>query len=206
MVLHYILALLAGTAVKAVDWLEDDIKSRSFARYALAVVYGTLIGYVISTSSFGVIFLAALVGQVFARKVDTVSHRVGLFVAAASLLWLGFPPLDIGLFAIFVFLAFMDEMDYIGRLRFLEDWRLFLKLGALVPAIAGVWDYFIGVMAFDIGYEGFRWAAGRLAPIGPSVRPGMPQPEGPQPSGKPAPEETAPKPVEKTRKKARKKR
>lgn len=158
--LTYALAFLAGIIVKAVDWLDDVKKSTRPAKYILSLLYGLLLGYIIGTSTFSVIFLAALVAQVFARKVDTTAHRMGFVTAALSLIYFGFPVFDIWLFLIFLFLAFLDEIDYIGWLRPITEYRPFLKVGALIPAISGVWDCFIGIMAFDIGYELFKIVIG----------------------------------------------
>ncbi len=158
MLLQYALAFLSGILVKSVDWLDDVKKSKSPARFVLAIAYGLLLGYVIGTSSFSAIFIAAIAGQILARKVDTAAHRLGVAIAALSLILFGFPTFDVWLFLVFLFLAFMDEMDYVGRLRPLNTFRPFLKAGALIPALLGVWDYFIGIIAFDAGYELFRLA------------------------------------------------
>ncbi|MFH0885369.1 MAG: hypothetical protein V1861_06695 [Candidatus Micrarchaeota archaeon] len=151
--LEYIIAFISGALVKTVDWLDDTKKSKSPVKYLLGALYGLLIGYLIGRASFSLIFLAALAAQVFARKVDTTAHKLGFLVAAVSLLYFSFPTIDAGLFILFLALAFLDEMDYIGKLRWVAEYRPFLKIGALLPAIFGVWDYFFGIIVFDIGYE-----------------------------------------------------
>jgi len=148
-----LLALIAGFLVKLVDWLDDDAKSRHPVKFLFALIYGAIIGYLISVASFGMLFLAALVGQVFARKVDTLAHRVGFLVAALSMLCLGIPVFDALPFVVFLVAAFLDEADYVGKLRPLNDWRPFLKLTPLLFVVVGRWDYFAGIIAFDIGYE-----------------------------------------------------
>ncbi|MEW6035186.1 MAG: hypothetical protein AB1529_01105 [Candidatus Micrarchaeota archaeon] len=157
--LEYALAFIAGALVKLVDWMDDERKTSLARKLPLALAYGLIIGYLISSSTFSVLFLAALLAQVFARKVDTPAHRAGFLVAGLSLVYFGFPQLDLLLLAIFLVLAFLDELDYIGRYRWITETRPFLKLGALVPAIVGIWDFFIAIAAFDIGYE----LAGRAA-------------------------------------------
>jgi len=152
--LEYIIAIISGALVKTVDWLDDTKKSKSPVKYLLGALYGLLIGYLIGRASFSLIFLAALAAQVFARKVDTTAHKIGFLVAAISLLWFSFPTIDGGLFILFLALAFLDEIDYIGKLRPINEYRPFLKLGALLPGIMfGRWDYFFGIIIFDIGYE-----------------------------------------------------
>jgi len=151
-ILPFVLAFIAGFLVKWVDWLDDEAKSRGSAKYAIAVAYGILIGYIIGASSFSVLFLAALVAQVFAKKVDTTAHRVGFIIAAVAILFFGFPYIDVGLFAFFLLLAFLDDADYLGWLRPLAEYRPFLKVGAFIMLATGRWDYFAAIMLFDIGY------------------------------------------------------
>ncbi|MEW6749299.1 MAG: hypothetical protein AB1295_06350 [Candidatus Micrarchaeota archaeon] len=159
----YLLAFVAGLFVKIVDWLDDDLKSKHPIKYALAIAYGILLGYLIAMAPFAALFLAALIAQVFARKVDTLAHRLGFTLAALSLIYFGFPSLDLALVTAFLFLAFLDEIDFVGKLRPLNDWRPFLKLGALAPAIIGNWSYFAGIISFDVGYHIVGWAGERFA-------------------------------------------
>ncbi|MCI0504328.1 hypothetical protein L0Y65_06505 [Candidatus Micrarchaeota archaeon] len=151
--LQFLLAFIAGALVKTVDWLDDTKKSRNPIKYVLAILYGVAIGYLISVPQLSAIFIAALAAQVFARKVDTAAHRLGFLVAALSLLVFSFPTIDPLLFFFFLIMAVLDEMDYIGRFRPLVEYRPFLKIGALLPVVWGVWDYVFGILVFDIGYE-----------------------------------------------------
>jgi len=155
------LAFLAGVLVKTVDWLDDDLKSKTPIKFVLALAYGLLVGYLISASSFSMIFLAALVAQVFARKIDTDAHRLGFLLAAVSMISFGLPEFDFPLFLFFLVLAFLDEVEYFVWFGPLAEYRPFLKLGALVPAVWGVWDYFAGIIAFDAGYLLFAFFVSR---------------------------------------------
>jgi hypothetical protein len=152
LILALVLAFFAGIAVKAVDWIDDEKKGKYIIKWPLAIIYGGIIGLLISQASFSTIFLAALFAQVFARKIDTHTHVLGFGFALLSLFYLGFPFLDIGLFGFFILLAFMDETKYFGRLKGIIEYRPFLKLGALVMLAFGRFDYFLGIMLFDIGY------------------------------------------------------
>jgi hypothetical protein len=169
-ILPFVLAFIAGILVKWVDWLDDEKKSKSPVKYAVAAAYGVLIGYIIGASSFSVLFLAALVAQVFAKKVDTTAHRVGFIISAMAILFFGFPSIDLGLFAFFLLLAFLDDADYIGWLRPLAEYRPFLKAGAFILLITsiwnpvGKWDYFAGIMLFDIGYLLFQVLVRKFSP------------------------------------------
>lgn len=152
LVLALALAFLAGIAVKAVDWIDDEQKGKHIVKWPLAVIYGALIGLLISQASFSTIFLAALFAQVFAQKIDTHTHVLGFAVAVLSLVYLGFPSVDIYIFGFFILLAFMDEMSYFGRMHWIMEYRPFLKVGALLLLFMGRIDYFLGIVAFDAAY------------------------------------------------------
>ncbi len=158
LIVAVIAAFLSGFAVKIVDWIDDERKKKTpdSIRYAIAIIYGLLIGYVIGNATFAMIFLAALIAQVFAKKIDTKAHQLGFLVAAISLFWFGFPELDLPLFVFFAALAFLDEIDFLGKLHPITEYRLLLKIAALVPLAMGRIDYFIGIIAFDLGYLGFQ--------------------------------------------------
>ncbi|MFH1785599.1 MAG: hypothetical protein ABH842_04165 [Candidatus Micrarchaeota archaeon] len=149
------LAFLAGLLVKVVDWMEDDRKTSIWHKIPLAFAYGILVGFVTSSASFGLLFLGALLAQILARKIDTFTHRFGFLVTICALVVFGFPQIE-GIWLIyFMVLAFLDEQDYIGRLRPLVKYRPFLKVGSAILIIIGRWDYFLGIIIFDIGYELF---------------------------------------------------
>jgi len=158
----FVLAFFAGLLVKSVDWIDDELKGRYLIKWPLAIIYGGIIGYLISQASFSTIFLSALFAQVFARKIDTHTHVLGFGFALLSLFYLGFPALDITLFIYFALLAFLDELEMGGRYEFIADYRPFLKIGSLAPIVFGRIDYFLAIMAFDIGYMIFGWLANRV--------------------------------------------
>ncbi|MFH0737189.1 MAG: hypothetical protein V1827_00970 [Candidatus Micrarchaeota archaeon] len=166
------LAFFAGLLVKIVDWLDDVRKAPLWVKIPPAMVYGVLIGYLIASAPFSVIFLAALLAQVFARKVDTHAHRIGFVIAALSLIYLGFPSFDLVLLGAFLLLAFLDEIDFVGFLRPLNDLRPFLKIGALAPAVVGNWSYFAGIISFDIGYLLVAKIIEEPQKSGPAPKPG----------------------------------
>lgn len=156
--LAYILAFVSGFLVKAVDWIEDDLKKPLKMRWLFAIMAGVFIGYIISASTFASIFLAALFAQVFARKVDKASHAATVLSAAAAFVMLGInPSFDIAYFLIFLIPAFLDELEFTGKWMFITEYRLFLGIAAALFGIfIGRWDFLIGILSFDIGYLGFR--------------------------------------------------
>ncbi|HID72616.1 TPA: hypothetical protein EYP38_01630 [Candidatus Micrarchaeota archaeon] len=158
----FAVALVAGFLVKIVDWIDDDKKGKNPIKWPLAVIYGLLIGYLIGTASFSVLFLAAVVAQVFAKKIDTRAHMLGIAATAISMLYFGLQPIPLNFFAYFLILAFLDEADFIGRLRPLEKYRLVLKVGAAMMILVGRWDFFIAILSFDFGYELFDYLQKRI--------------------------------------------
>jgi hypothetical protein len=87
-----------------------------------------------------------------------------------ALLFFGFPYIDLGLFAFFLLLAFLDDADYIGRFRPLAEYRPFLPAGALCMLVFGRWDYFAGIALFDIGYLLFPVLAPKIKPAASKPR------------------------------------
>jgi hypothetical protein len=173
LVIGALIAFLAGFLVKAVDWMDDERKTSLAFKLPLSLCYGVLIGYLIGNAAFSVLFLAALIAQVFARKIDTTAHRAGFVIAILSLFFFGFPGIDIPFFAFFLILAFLDEADLLGKLHPLTEYRAFLKLGSLAIGLLTMrWEYFIGIMAFDIGYMLFGYASGKSRPSGKPSQPG----------------------------------
>jgi len=152
MLFHYVLAFIAGFFVKWVDWIEDDKKGRGFLKFPLAVIYGVLLGYLISQASFSALFIAALIAQVFARKIDNIAHVTGFFAAIVTLLYFGLPVLSFSYFFFFLILAFLDEMKYPGRYALISKWRLFLKVGAIAIILLGRYDFALAILLFDAGY------------------------------------------------------
>jgi hypothetical protein len=150
--IFYVLAFVAGVLVKAVDWIDDEKDKKNKIKYLLAILYGLLIGYLISAAPFSTLFLAALVAQAVARKIDTAAHMIGFSSALLSLFLFGFPSIEMIHFALFFVLAFIDELKFPQPYEWLTEWRVFLKLGAAVFIIAARVDYLISIMAFDIGY------------------------------------------------------
>lgn len=169
--LFYVLSFLAGFLVKAVDWLDDERKSKNAIKYLLAIIYGLTIGYLISTAPFSALFLGALVAQLFARKIDTPAHMLGGAISLISLFFFGFPQIALASFALFFVLAYIDELNFpklfeqhpsvqklievsktSRQFEWITKWRVLLKLGGAIFLIFGRWDYLLAILLFDGGY------------------------------------------------------
>lgn len=150
--IHFVLAFLAGFFVKWVDWIEDDKKGKGLLKFPLAIIYGVLIGYLISQASFSALFLGGLIAQVFARKIDNIAHVTGFIASMAAMLYFGLPTIALSFLFYFMILAFLDEQNYIGRYKMITQWRLFMKVGSLALILIGRYDYAIAILLFDGGY------------------------------------------------------
>ena len=149
---EFILAFLSGALVKIVDELDDR---KNKVVYLFALVYGAAIGYIISSSSFSMLFLGALLAQLIAKKIDKPSHTVGFLFAICSMVYLGLPRFEFLNLGIFLVLAFLDEQVFrkpLAALNSLSHYRAFLKIGALFFALFGRVDYLIAILLFDGAY------------------------------------------------------
>ncbi len=157
--LPYAAALAAGALVKFVDQIEDaGKKTTAPLRYVPALAYGLLIGYSISFATFSTLWLAVLLAQFAAGKIDRASHFLGFFTALAFAVVFGifeFTMLD---FFAFLAIGFMDELQLFGGA--LRGYRPFLKLATLVYGLFFRWDYFIAIMLFDSTY----YVVGKIFP------------------------------------------
>lgn len=153
----FFLSFLSGSLVK----LADDIEDRKIkigrglmtqGAWLIAIIYGLVIGYIISQASFSMLFLAALFAQALAGKLDQKSHILGFLIAIISAAYFGLPTLEQIPFAIFLIAAYLDELTLFGKWKTFTDYRLFLKIAALAFIVIGRLDYFISIIAFDMGY------------------------------------------------------
>ncbi len=168
--LYSLLSLVSGSLVKVADFLEDDLKSNASIRFAIPCLYGLFIGFLIAYAPFSTIFLAALIAQLIAGKIDNMSHRIGFGIALISLFFFGIPSIETGYLLAFVILAFLDESELPEVLSMFREHRLFLPAGALVLIAAGVWDYAIGIILFDIGYRIAGFLLGRFITLKKSAK------------------------------------
>ncbi|MDD5023247.1 MAG: hypothetical protein PHU63_03700 [Candidatus ainarchaeum sp.] len=155
------LSFLAGTIVKTVDHIEDEEKKKHIIRFPLAIIYGILIGYLISQSPFSMIFLAAVFTQIIMKKVDNISHKLGYFAMILSLIYFGFPEFVLFPFMVFLIFSSLDELDKIifwNKPKWIQDFRPFLELSAIPFLLMGQWQYLTGILSFDLGYISSNFA------------------------------------------------
>ncbi len=157
-------AFVTGILIKIVDQFEDK-KTKLFrnANTLLGTAYGFLTAYVMLKSGLVAnLWMAAVLGNVLAGKIDAAGHRIGIFSMLVILSFLGFPKFDAYLLAIFVVAAYLDEFltelakrskiknEFIARMA---PYRLLLKAAAFAASIyTGQWVIFASILLFDIGY------------------------------------------------------
>ena len=147
---YFLLAFISGALVKIVDELSD--KRNKLAAYLFGAAYGIVIGHLISSASFSMLFLGALIAQVVARKIDKGSHMLGFLFAIMATAYFGVPNLEVFPLLVFFALAFLDEQEFKGFLGKITEYRVFLKLGALTFVLFGRVDYLVSVLLFDAAY------------------------------------------------------
>ncbi len=153
-----ILTFITGLVIKYADDLEDlkrNINKRSYA-LVLAIIWGSILGYLMSQAPYSTILIAAVFAMVIMRKIDTPSHILGILISIAIAIMFGLPYLDIWIFATFVLFACIDEWDdfiFFDKPDFVKDFRPFLEIGAIIVGLATWnWIYLLGILSFDIGY------------------------------------------------------
>lgn len=160
---YILLAFLAGILVKIVDYIEDNRRGKNPLKWPAAILYGFLIGHLISLAPFSMVFLAAVVSQVLARKVDTKAHVLAFIVVIFSLLYFGLPELVVLPFVAFLLFSSLDELDHLifwKKPVWVQEFRPFLELATIPFLFLGQWYFLAGIVAFDVGYISTRFLSG----------------------------------------------
>lgn len=157
-------AFVTGIIVKLVDQAEDR-KIRLFrnANALLGIAYGFLIAYVMLKSDLVAnLWMAAVLGNVLAGKIDAPGHRTGIFSMLFALAVLGFPEFNPYLLAVFALAAYLDEFlpALAKKIKIknktavrMASYRLLLEAAAFaVSFLSGQWVLFASILLFDLGY------------------------------------------------------
>jgi hypothetical protein len=154
---------LTGVLTKLADLIADDgLEMRRVFSYAIGVVYGILIAYILATHPLlAPIGLAAVLAVLLTKKIDMKPHNIGI---ASMFLFLGiwgFPKIDVVMISIFLASGLIDEIgnDKVdeGKMRGIPrkvfEYRLVFEITAfLVSLFTGEWIIFLGMLSFDVGY------------------------------------------------------
>lgn len=154
---------LSGFFMKLSDD-EYDEKSNKL----LAIILGLLCGLFTALASFSnadaaCIFIAILLGNIIAFKVDGTHHLATMAIFVVLLVILGFPAINFFALAICMIGAIIDEWGndnkrIYSKSKFFEyffDYRFTLKVFILILAICGVFNFwtFIFFICFELAYE-----------------------------------------------------
>ncbi len=151
--LDILAAIVAGGAIKHVDYLEDKKKGKGILKWPLGILAGLCMGYILAFSPAAILFVGIIAAQVLMGKIDKPVHGLAVGLAAAVPFFLGMGWANTVLLLPFFVVAVIDEVELAGILKPMRDYRLWLKGTTLaVGAISGVWSYFVILMAFDLAY------------------------------------------------------
>ncbi|MDP2718028.1 MAG: hypothetical protein Q8P02_04760, partial [Candidatus Micrarchaeota archaeon] len=143
--------MLAFVAAAASGFLAKnaDEAKRHWA-LASAVASGLLMAYAVSLHALvAVVFVPAVLANLFAGKIDTKAHALGVVAFALSAFYFKVPAFAPGFALLALLAALADE-------TVAHDWfypRPFLPLAALIMSFAlSSFTPFLAVLAFDAGY------------------------------------------------------
>ena len=107
-----IISFLTGISTKLVDLIEDNgLKLFKLDKYIFAVIYGLLIGYVISNYNLvASLWIGTLFALILSKKIDTKAHVIGVLSAFVFVAFFGFGNINIIFLIIFLIAAFLDEV------------------------------------------------------------------------------------------------
>ena len=158
-----ILFILSGFFMKYSDDLFDVDDNLAFAS-----VFGVFCGIASALASVysfeaAYIFLAILIGNLIALKVDGMHHIITLIIFIVILLVGGIPDLSLVVLLICILAALSDEIGHeliskVTQNKFLNlffEYRFVMKIVILLLAVCGVFDFwiFLCFILFEISYE-----------------------------------------------------
>lgn len=120
---------------------------------AVAILYNVESAY---------IFIAILIGNFLALKVDSINHIVTLVIFVVILLIYGIPELNLPILLVCILAAFLDEFGHElistitdnGFLNLFFEYRFVMKIVTFILAICGAFDIliFICFIIFELSY------------------------------------------------------
>ena len=158
-----VLFVLSGFFMK----LSDDA-SDIYSNKKLAIVTGIVcaVSSAIATiinDGAAYVFIAILIGNLIAFKVDGIHHVLTLLLFVAIVLIFGIPELSIAVLLLCIFSALLDEVGHemIGNVtdnkyaNLFFEYRFAMKIVILLLAVFNVFNFLIFVffILFEISYE-----------------------------------------------------
>lgn len=140
--------------------VNDDLKFASIFGILCAVTSAAATVYSVEAAY---IFIAIMIGNLIALKVDGIHHIITLILFLIIILVCGIPELSLVILLICILAAFSDEVGHelISKVtdnRFLNlffEYRCVMKVVILLLAICGVFSFwiFLCFISFEIAYE-----------------------------------------------------
>ncbi len=150
---YLLAAIVAGAAIKHVDYLEDRKKGKHWIKWPLGIIAGLAMGYILAFSPAAILFVGIIAAQVLMGKIDRPVHGLAVVLAAAVPFFFGMEWANVELLLPFFAVAALDEVEFGGVLKLMRDYRIWLKgLTFVIGLASGMWAFFITLMAFDLAY------------------------------------------------------
>ncbi|MBE6502507.1 MAG: hypothetical protein E7Z79_08745 [Methanobrevibacter thaueri] len=158
-----ILFLLSGFFMKYSDDFFDEKHDLKFAS-----IFGVLCGLasaIATVSDVGAayVFIAILIGNLIALKVDGIHHIISMAIFVVVCLICGIPDLNLIVLLVCIVGALSDEIGHetIGKvtdntfLNLFFEYRFVMKIVIFVLAFAGAFDVFVFIcfILFELAYE-----------------------------------------------------
>lgn len=161
-IIALILLSISGILVKLTDaQIEHGLKLFRYGKYFTALMFGTILGYLISTDAkIASLILGVTTANIAMKKFDDNAFWVAMVPLVGIVLLLGFQGIIWLAFGVFLVSAAFDEIMNDRKhqnvvISFLSDNRLFTWIAAFLLGIYLMeFIYFIGIICFDIGYTG----------------------------------------------------
>ena len=172
-----LVSFFTGISVKIVDLIEDEgLRLFKFDKYLFAIVYGILIGFVISNYDLvASLWIGTIFAMILAKKIDSKTHIIGLIFVVVYLFFFSIGNINLILLIIFLIIAFIDEIinDLVDnkpilknpflqfkkikmneKLKKVLSLRPLLEISALIVSIIiNNYSLFYAILFFDMGYQ-----------------------------------------------------
>ena len=158
-----IISFIIGFLVKTVDNAEEHgLKMNRLLKIILGLVYGILLGWLVSFVPIPGFWIGIIIGLIVSGKIDSESHYAGMVGIVLSLLFFGFPAINWWIVLITMIICYaeewvndeiVDKKKVIGFLAKLLSLRPLLEITAAILAVIYLdINIFLLLLFFDIGY------------------------------------------------------
>ncbi len=143
--------------------VDDGLKVHRYAGYAASIAYGLLLALLLHFyPTLSPLVMAVAVAVTLSKKLDEMTHAIGIGSFLLFIAIFGLSPVDSALFMVFLAAGIIDEIgnDYMDKgksgkaLRAFFENRLTLEVAAFAVSVStGNWIIWLSMLSFDIGYN-----------------------------------------------------